>query len=93
MRRARGPRRERDSAAGAGPRLRKGEGQAGGGGGRLRAELSAPPLRSPPSSADRHTAMWITRECSAGPWTASSAPSRGASCGAAGPASGRGSLK
>jgi len=46
VRRARGPRRERDGAAGAGPRLREGEGRAGGGGGRLRAEaeLSAPPL-------------------------------------------------
>lgn len=54
--------------------------------GRLRLNPS-PPL--PPSSAGRRTATWTTRGCSAGRWMASSAPSRGASCAAASPASGR----
>ncbi|KAL2296356.1 hypothetical protein Nmel_018660 [Mimus melanotis] len=67
---------------------------------KVRAGRGRPQCRRPPappgaercprrSSAARPTPRWITRACSAGRWTASSAPSRGASCGAAGPASSR----
>lgn len=64
----------------------RGQGGTRGGAASGPAEAEPPP---PPSSAGRRTATWTTRGCSAGRWMASSAPSRGASCAAASPASGR----
>lgn len=73
-----------------------GKGTGRGGGGKRTARpsprVSLPVLegtRSAYSSADRPTARWTAPGCSAERWTVSSAPSRGASCGAAGPASSR----